>query len=93
MIFGDSSGTSWLFPLSRFPLMFGFKSSRPDHLFAVSYKAKVWLFRLAWGNLTAEKMAEAFLKGLPKIIRFVRKHPPPFIAGVTRGGNVSMLER
>lgn len=58
---------------------------------AALVKAQVAMFTLASGNLTGEEMAQAFVKALPRIRRFVAKHRPPFIARVTRSGLVSML--
>jgi hypothetical protein len=56
-------------------------------------KARVALFALASGNLRGEEMAQAFVKALPRMHRFLAKYHPPFIARVTRSGAVSMVLR
>jgi hypothetical protein len=54
--------------------------------------AKVRAFVLAaQGNLRAEMLAENFLKALPKIRRLVQKQKPPFIAKISRSGDVTVL--
>jgi len=56
-------------------------------------RAKVRAFVLAaQGDLRAEMLAEIFLKALPKIRRTVKKQKPPFIAKISRGGDVTLLE-
>jgi predicted nuclease of predicted toxin-antitoxin system len=56
-------------------------------------RAKVRAFVLAaQGDLRAEMLAEIFLKALPRIRRTVKKQKPPFIAKISRGGDVTVLE-
>ena len=56
-------------------------------------RAKVRAFVLAaQGNLRAEMLAEIFLRALPKIRRTVGERKPPFIANISRDGNVTVLE-
>src|SRR5438445_13332296 len=56
-------------------------------------RAKVRAFVLAaQGDLRAEMLAEIFLKALPRILRTVKKQKPPFIAKISRGGEVTLLE-
>ena len=56
-------------------------------------RAKVRAFVLAaQGNLRAEMLAEIFLKALPKIRRTVGERKPPFIAKISRSGDVTVLE-
>src|SRR5438874_9526612 len=56
-------------------------------------RAKVRAFVLAaQGNLRAETLAENFLKALPKIRRLVEKEKPPFVAKVSRSGDVNLLQ-
>jgi predicted nuclease of predicted toxin-antitoxin system len=56
-------------------------------------RAKVRAFVLAaQGNLRAEMLAEIFLKALPKIRRTVGVRKPPFVAKISRDGNVTVLE-
>jgi predicted nuclease of predicted toxin-antitoxin system len=56
-------------------------------------RAKVRAFVLAaQGDLRAEMLAEIFLKALPKIRRTVKKQKPPFIAKISRGGDITLLE-
>lgn len=54
-------------------------------------QANARVFTLFGGNLQAKEMAKIFIKALPKIKRFALKHQPPFIAKITKSGNVSML--
>jgi predicted nuclease of predicted toxin-antitoxin system len=44
------------------------------------------------GNLTASEMAAIFLKVIPQIKRFIEKQKPPFIARLTPGGTLSLIE-
>ncbi len=56
-------------------------------------RAKVRAFVLAaQGDLRAEMLAEIFLKALPKVRRTVKKQKPPFIAKISRGGDITLLE-
>jgi len=56
-------------------------------------RAKVRAFVLAaQGDLRVEMLAEIFLKALPKIRRTVKQQKPPFIAKISRGGEVTVLE-
>ena len=54
--------------------------------------AKVRAFVLAaQGNLRAEMLAQNFLEALPKMRRVVEKQKPPFIAKISRSGDVTVL--
>jgi predicted nuclease of predicted toxin-antitoxin system len=53
--------------------------------------AGVGAFVLTAGNLNAGEMAQAFVKALPRIHKFLAKHRRPFIANVTSSGQVSLL--
>jgi len=56
-------------------------------------RAKVRAFVLAaQGDLRADMLAEIFLKALSKIRRMVKQQKPPFIAKISRGGEVTVLE-
>ena len=56
-------------------------------------RAKLRAFVLAaQGDLRAEMLAEIFLKALPKIRRTVKKRKPPFIAKISRDGDITLLE-
>jgi predicted nuclease of predicted toxin-antitoxin system len=56
-------------------------------------RAKVRAFVLAaQGDLRAEILAAIFLKALPKIRRMLKQRKPPFIAKISRGGEVAVLE-
>jgi len=63
---------------------------RPTELAAV-IDAHVALFALASGNLNGEEMAQAFVAALPRMTRVLAKYRPPFIAKVTRSGEVSIV--
>ena len=45
----------------------------------------------AQGDLRADMLAQNFLKALPKIRRVVEKQNPPFIAKLSRSGDVTLL--
>jgi predicted nuclease of predicted toxin-antitoxin system len=53
--------------------------------------AGVRAFVLTAKNLQGSEMASVFVSALPAMTRFIIRHPPPFIAKVTRSGAVSML--
>lgn len=55
-------------------------------------QAKVRLFVLTAGNITALEMGEVFVKALGRMTRTAAKHDAPFIACVTKGGSVSLYE-
>jgi PIN like domain len=56
-------------------------------------RAKVRAFVLAaQGDLRADMLAENFLKALAKIRRLVEKKKPPFVAKVSRSGDVNLLQ-
>ncbi len=54
-------------------------------------KAGVAAFILTSGDLHGEEMAQIFVKALPRIERFLRKHAKPFIAKIAKDGSVSLL--
>jgi len=56
-------------------------------------RAKVRAFVLAaQGDLRAETLAEIFIKALPKVRKTVTKQKRPFVAKISRNGDVTMLE-
>jgi uncharacterized protein with PIN domain len=56
-------------------------------------RAKVRAFFLAaQGDLSAEMLAENFLKAFSKVRRAVSEQKPPFIAKISRSGEVTPLE-
>jgi predicted nuclease of predicted toxin-antitoxin system len=56
-------------------------------------RAKVRAFVLAaQGDLRADMLAAIFLKALSKIRRMVEQQKPPFIAKISRGGDVTVIE-
>jgi PIN like domain len=55
-------------------------------------RAKVRAFVLAaQSDLRADMLAQNFLKALPKIRPVVEKQKPPFIAKISRSGDVTLL--
>lgn len=54
-------------------------------------RAAVGAFVLTGKDLTGEEIARALVGAIPRILRFVRKTPRPFIATVTSGGRVKRL--
>ena len=56
-------------------------------------RAKVRAFVLAaQGDLRAEMLANNFLEALSKIRQTVKQQKPPFIAKISRDGNVTVLD-
>jgi hypothetical protein len=49
------------------------------------------VFVLTAGDLRGHEMAALFVNALPKMARFVVRHPAPFISRVSKSGSVSML--
>jgi predicted nuclease of predicted toxin-antitoxin system len=58
---------------------------------AALMNAGVGAFILTAGDLQGDEMAKIFVKALPAIAKFLRKHKKPFIARVARDGSVSLL--
>jgi len=90
----DAKDEEWLLPVGSKKWIIFTKDQRiryrnPEKL-AVK-KAKACVFTISGGDLKGIEMAEVFIKALPKIKKFVKKHQPPFIARVTKSGNVAML--
>jgi len=56
-------------------------------------EAKVPAFVLTGKALDGEQMAAAFVAALPKIERYIEQFAPPFIARVTRSGNIDWIHR
>lgn len=68
----------------------------------IRYRQLEWLafkagmvraFAFSSGNLRAEEMARIFLKALSKIGRFLEEEQAPFLATITKSGEVLMLKR
>ena len=49
-------------------------------------------FILPSGNMSGEEMASAIVNALPRIQKFVTKNPPPFIARISKAGEVWLLD-
>jgi hypothetical protein len=62
-------------------------SKRPAELHAIE-TANVRMFSLSRGNLTGEQMVRLFVDNRLRIGRFIKNHPPPFIARVSASGVV-----
>lgn len=58
---------------------------------AALLRNRVRAFAFTQGNSTAEEMAEAFLKALPKILRLVEKRQGPFIATISKEADVRVV--
>lgn len=56
------------------------------------HKAKVAAFILTSMNIKGEEMAAAFVKALPKIKRLVKNQSRPFVATVSRSGDVTLKQ-
>jgi predicted nuclease of predicted toxin-antitoxin system len=59
--------------------------TKPVELNAVK-AAKIRMFSLSSGNMTGEQMASVFVANRLSMGRFIKKHPPPFIARVSASG-------
>jgi PIN like domain len=59
--------------------------TRPVEVHAVE-SAKVRMFRLSSGNMKGAEMARVFVDQRLSMGRFIKKHPPPFIARVSASG-------
>jgi hypothetical protein len=49
------------------------------------------VFVITSTDLTGDEAGAIFVEAIPKIRRFCNKHKPPFIAGVTRMSEITML--
>ena len=49
-------------------------------------------FILPSGNMSGDEMASAIVKALPKIQKFVARNSPPFIARISKAGEVWLLD-
>jgi predicted nuclease of predicted toxin-antitoxin system len=58
---------------------------RPVELEAV-VAANVRMFSLSSGNMTGKEMASVFAENRRRMGRFLKDHPPPFIARVSKSG-------
>jgi predicted nuclease of predicted toxin-antitoxin system len=65
---------------------------RPNELAAVR-QARMHVFALTSGNLSADASAEVVLAAWPAIQRAVADTPPPMLWSVTRGGVVKAIKR
>ena len=59
---------------------------------AAAYNARVGMFVIVSKNLTGPQTAEAVLKALGRIRRFISSHRRPFIAKVYRDGRVEKFD-
>lgn len=60
---------------------------------SVLYESNLAAFFLNKANMTGQEMAEAFIKAMPRIFRILESNPPPFIATVTRDGEVKLTHK
>ncbi len=57
-------------------------------------QAELALFVIrASGNLSGAEIVDTIDLAAPRMARFLKKHKPPFIAGVYRGGRVELREK
>ena len=63
---------------------------RPAEILAI-VKHGVRAFALTGGNMKASEMADSFLTAVPKMKRILAKTPTPFVASVTKGGDVAIV--
>jgi hypothetical protein len=57
---------------------------------AAIQRYRVREFYFASGNYSGVEMAEMLLNALREMARFVRRYDPPFIASISKSGNVSL---
>ena len=66
----------------------------------IRYRAPEWMiveqhsvpvFTFGRAGLKGQEMASIFIKAYPKIKKFLMKTKPPFIATITRSGNLSLI--
>lgn len=57
------------------------------------FQADNAVFIFTGSKVTGPEIAEAFKKALPKIKRILEKHEKPFIAKVTKSGNVEVYPK
>lgn len=55
--------------------------------------AKVALFIFRGGSMRGDEIAQVLAGALPKILRMVRTQSRPFIASISKAGQVGLLER
>lgn len=68
------------------------KHLRHNHLEIVALlRSGAPAFLLTSGNYTGAEMAEVFTTAMPTMLRMLKKFTPPFIASVTRSGNVKLV--
>ena len=63
---------------------------RPTEQIAI-VKHGVRAFALTGGNMGATEMAASFLAAMPKMKRILAKTPHPFVAAVTKSGDVAVV--
>ncbi len=59
---------------------------------AAARDARVRLFVVTAGSITGEEAGEMLAGALPRILALSSRQPAPFVAGVTRAGNVRIYE-
>ena len=64
---------------------------RPNELAAVR-AARIHLFALTSGNLSAQDAAALCVRAWPAIQRAVHQHPAPALFSITRGGQVTWIK-
>ena len=85
----------WLVPVSQkgwisFTRDLRYRYNRLTHIRACEAKARIFQFTAK--NLRGNEMAPIILAAMPRIRRFLKKYQAPFIAKITRGGGVEMVE-
>jgi hypothetical protein len=66
--------------------------TRPNELAAVR-AARLHVFALTSGNLSAAATADVVLAAWPALQRAVAEHEPPMLWSITRGGTIRPLKR
>jgi len=63
---------------------------RPNERVAIA-RAKLRVFQLTRGPWTSEQMIRALLAARARIQQLVKKQPPPFVARINKGGEITTV--
>lgn len=92
---GDTPDVEWIAEVGRRGMVVLTRDQeirrRPNELAAVR-AARIHLFALTSGNLSAGETAALCVAAWPAVQRAVARHPAPAIFSITRGGRVEWLK-
>jgi predicted nuclease of predicted toxin-antitoxin system len=91
----DTEDVTWIAEVGRLGLTVLTRDQeirrRPNELAAVR-NARIHLFALTSGNLSAAEAAALCVAAWPGIVRAVRAHPAPALFSVTRGAQITWIK-